>query len=38
MAIDLLTKIKDFIKTDCSQDYKNIGTYLLKNYTNIKTF
>ncbi|BCU84431.1 hypothetical protein mmcaprivi_08100 [Mycoplasma mycoides] len=36
MAIDLLTKIKDFIKTDCSQDYKNIGTYLLKNYTNIK--
>ncbi|UKS53700.1 MurR/RpiR family transcriptional regulator [Mycoplasma feriruminatoris] len=36
MSIDLLTKIKDFIQTDCSQDYKNIGTYLLKNYANIK--
>ncbi|SYV96225.1 GntR family transcriptional regulator, partial [Mycoplasma putrefaciens] len=37
MSIDLLTKIKDLIQTDCSQDYKNIGAFLLKNYQNIRS-
>ncbi|WP_434333598.1 MurR/RpiR family transcriptional regulator [Mycoplasma capricolum subsp. capricolum] len=37
MSIDLLTKIRDLIQTDCNQDYKNIGAFLLKNYSNIRS-